>query len=120
MFPVSEGVSVLPYTPVGMTRALLGGSGGLGHAAGVATGVVRSRFDRRGRERLGCVGEQLGRIVRHRFVRVDLRTRPRQWCIHAMSEPVRRPDRRAVRGHGTRRASVLDDSEPAGTAPVTG
>ena len=68
-------------------------SGGLGHAAGITTGIVGRRFDRRGRERLGCVGQQLGRIVRHRLLRVDLRTRPRQGGIHVPSEPVRRTER---------------------------
>ena len=72
------------------------GSSGFGHASRVATGIVRCRFDRCGRKRLGCVREQLGRIVGHRLVRVDLPIRFGQRVNHAMSQPARRG--RARRG----------------------
>ncbi len=101
-------------TPTDMSQAFpdrhrsMRRSRGLGHAPWVATGIVRCRFDRRRRERLGCVREELGRIVRHRLVRIDLPIRLRQWVNHAMSQPARRSVRRALRG---RRGS---DRHPAG------
>ena len=43
----------------------------LGHAARVTAGIVRGRFDRRGRQGLGCIGKQLSWVVWHRLVRID-------------------------------------------------
>lgn len=64
-------------------------SGRLGHAAGVAAGIVRGRFDRRRRKRFRCVGKQLGWVVRYRLVRID-RARLWEWRNHAMSKPAGR------------------------------
>jgi hypothetical protein len=89
-----SGAPILGLPAVGRARP---GSSGFGHAPRVTTGIVGVRFDRRGRERLGCVREQLGRVVGHRLAGVDLPIRLRQRFNHAMSQPARRPDGRAVR-----------------------
>jgi hypothetical protein len=62
-------------------------SGGLRHAARVAAGIVRCRFDRGGRQWLRCVGKQLARIVGHRRIWIDARVRFRQWGDHGRSQP---------------------------------
>lgn len=43
----------------------------LGHAAGIASGVVWCRLDRRWRKRLRRIGEQFGRVVGHRLIRIN-------------------------------------------------
>lgn len=93
------------------------GSGGLRYTAGVTAGIVRCRFDRRGRQGLRCVGKQFARIVGYGCIRFDVRVRFRQWRDHGMSQPAGRCDRpvlRARRGGigGCRRAERLRVIEP--------
>ena len=71
------------------------GSGRLGHAAGIAAGIVRCGFDRCRRQRLRRVGEQLRGIVWHRLTGIDDRIRFSRCCGHAKSEPASPPDLRA-------------------------
>jgi hypothetical protein len=71
-------------------------SGGLRHAARVAAGIVRCRFDRGGRQWLRCVGKQLARIVGNRRIWIDARDRFRQWVDHGMSQPARRAEYRSI------------------------
>ena len=89
------------------------GSGRFGHAPRVAPGIVRCRFDRCRGKRLRCVGKQLGRIVRHRLVRIDRAIRLRHWFHHEKSQPVRRTGRRALRGPGGRGSRSVQDGRPA-------
>jgi hypothetical protein len=84
---------------------LMRGSGGLGHTPWVATGIVRCRFDPRRWERLGCVGEQLGRIVgTGSFGSIARSGSGNGSSMRWVNE--RRPHRWALRGPAGRSASI--------------
>lgn len=103
----------------GLLLALLvdRGSGRFGHAARVATGIVRCRFDRRRGERLGGVGQQCCRIVWRRLVRVDLRVGLGQRGDHAVSQPARPTQRQCV-SSGREEPRALANAPHGSAGPV--
>jgi hypothetical protein len=74
-------------------------SGRLGNPARVSAGIVRCCFDRRRREGLRGVGEQLSWVVGHRLIGID-RVRLRKRHNHVTSKPARGVDFRSISGTG--------------------